>query len=47
MQKNIAVFDYNIVIWYYFLLKFTAIKHLSYEEFYQNGFDVTKNTWNY
>ena len=33
--KNIEVFDYNIVTWYYFLLKFTAIKYLSYEDFYQ------------
>ena len=33
--KSIEVFDYNIVTWYYFLLKFTAIKYLSYEDFYQ------------
>lgn len=33
--KNIEVFDYNIVTWYYFLLKYIAIKYLSYEDFYQ------------
>mgnify|MGYP004646300165 FL=1 len=31
--KNVDLIDVNIVSWYYFILKFTAIKYLSYEEF--------------
>jgi len=41
--KIVDVFDCNEFAWYYFVLKFNAIKHLSYEEFYRffivNGLD--------
>lgn len=33
--KKIEVFDNNKLTWYYFILKFMAIKHLSYEEFFK------------
>ena len=33
--KSIDVFDINYLAWYHFILKTTAIKMLSYEEFYQ------------
>ena len=31
--KNVELIDINVISWYYFVLKFTAIKYLSYEEF--------------
>lgn len=31
--KNVELIDINIISWYYFVLKFTSIKYLSYEEF--------------
>ena len=33
--KNVDVFDINYLAWYHFILKYTAIKVLSYEEFMQ------------
>ena len=33
--KNVDVFDINYIAWLHFLLKFTAIRTLSYEEFIQ------------
>ena len=33
--KNVDVFDINYLTWYHFILKYTAIKVLSYEEFMQ------------
>lgn len=33
--KNITLFDINENAWYHFVLKFTAIKYLSFEEFWQ------------
>lgn len=33
--KNVDVFDINKNAWYHFVLKFTAIKYLSYEEFFE------------
>ena len=33
--KNVDVFDINYIAWLHFLLKFTAIRTLSYEEFTQ------------
>ena len=41
--KNVTVCDINKNAWYHFVLKFTAIKYLCYEEFYEmfitNGLD--------
>ena len=31
--KNVELIDINVISWYYFVLKFTSIKYLSYEEF--------------
>ena len=31
--KKVELIDINIVSWYYFVLKFTAIRYLNYEEF--------------
>lgn len=33
--KNVTLFDLNENAWYHFVLKFTAIKYLSFEEFWQ------------
>ena len=30
--KNVELIDINVISWYYFVLKFTSIKYLSYEE---------------
>ena len=41
--KDVTVFDVNKNAWYHFVLKFMAIRHLSYEEFWkffiQDGLD--------
>lgn len=33
--KSVTLFDLNVNAWYHFVLKFMAIKHLSFEEFWQ------------
>lgn len=39
--KDVTLFDFNINAWYHFVLKFMAIRRLSYEEFWQ--FFITDN----
>lgn len=39
--SKVDVYDTNLFTWFYFVLKFYAIRHLSYDEFYQ--FFVTDN----
>ena len=39
--KNVTVFDLNVNAWYHFVLKYTAIKYLNFDEF--KKFFITDN----